>query len=656
MTKKKCRKLIVLSILFLLSILPLAACGGTFEVGIVGTPTPGSAITSAEVSMATPTTTVEGVIPPTAAPTSEPTPMPIYGPFVLHVAFVKDDNVWLWTEEQEAVPLTTIGGVDDVKISDDGAIIAFTHGGELWVVNRDGTGERPLVTAEAFAAMERREPEFRVALYRYAWVGRTHTLAFNTRLDTGYGLVLNDDLRLVNADTAELAVLLPPGQGGEFVYSPDGSQVAIATPGDIFLADADGANPREALSYTPVATASEFRYYPEPVWSADSSALRVAIAPPDPYVERPQTSIWALRTDGTPAHLMGSIEVARGSQPVFSAYLSQLAYVRLPADGRPGEQGSVVLTDLTSGEMVGDSTIYYADARAIYGGAIVADHQRHALGLGLPAETGARVGQQLTQVDRFQVQGKLPRLGQRERAQVLDQARQEARLVQRGLDVLARGVIDAVEHALQVALDDVQRGAQLVRHVGGQVAPLLVAALQLLHHVVERARQAAKLARPAVRHAHAQVALGHRVGGGHDPGQRGGDAAKGLAGDACDEGDQDQQQQRPGEPPQVPAVRLAADHTRDKERERKDAEQKEGHDQAKRDQEADKERGAPLAPGGRKVVVHRGGRVMRLDPRRDRARGPRFAFRRVILLPKPAGRTVAGRFEMSETRWHGHRS
>ena len=355
------------------ALLSLTACSGTFEVGVVHTATPGGAATLTPTSLATPKPTAGTAPPPTSAPTSEPASTPTYGPFVLYVAFVKDGDVWLWAdtehpmEEQVAVPLTTAGGVEDVKISKDGMLVAFTRGGELWAVNRDGTGERPLVTAEAFAAMERREPEFRVALHRYAWVGRTHTLAFNTRLDTGYGLVLNDDLRLVNADTVELTVLFPPGQGGEFAYSPDGSQVAIATPGDIFLADADGANPREALSYTPVATASEFRYYPEPVWSADSSALRVAIAPPDPYVERPQTSIWALRTDGTPAHLMGSIEVARGSQPVFSAYLSQLAYVQLPGDGRPGDQGSVVLTDLTSDEMMSDSTTYYAEARAIYG-------------------------------------------------------------------------------------------------------------------------------------------------------------------------------------------------------------------------------------------------------------------------------------------------
>jgi len=368
MTKKRYRNPSILFISLLVLILSfLTAYSGTFEIGVVHTPTPGSATTSVEVSSATPTTTVESVVPPTAAPTSEPTPAPIYGPFVVHVAFVKDDNVWLWTEEQEAVPLTTTGGMEGVNISDDGAIVAFTRGGELWVVNRDGTGERPLVTTEEFATMERREPEFRVALHRYAWVGRTHILAFNTRLDTGYGLVLNDDLHLVNADTGELTVLFPPGQGGEFTYSPDGSQVALATPGAIFLADADGGNLREAFTYTPVSTASEFQYYPEPVWSADSSSLRVAIAPPDPYVERPQTSIWALHTDGTPARLMGSIEVARGSQPVFSAYLSQLAYVQLPEGDGPGDQGSVVLTDLTGGEMIGDSTTYYPEAHGIYG-------------------------------------------------------------------------------------------------------------------------------------------------------------------------------------------------------------------------------------------------------------------------------------------------
>ncbi len=89
-------------------------------------------------------------------------------------------------------------------------------------------------------------------------------------------------------------------------------------------------------------------------------------------------------------------------------------------------------------------------------------------------------------------------------------------------------LVHVVEDALQVALDDVQRGAQLVGYVGGQVAAALVGAFQLLDHVVERGRQPPKLPGVMLGHTGAQIALGHGVGGGHDVGQRRGDAAKGA--------------------------------------------------------------------------------------------------------------------------------
>lgn len=354
---------VVLPLLLVLWLVP--ACG-VLEVGVEPTdtpPVPGTPGAGPPTEEATP----GGGPPPTETAAPEPGLTPIYGPFVLHVVFVRDGDVWLWTEDREAVPLTTGGGVGSVRISGDGAVVAFTRVGELWAVNRDGTGERLLVSAEALATMERRQPDFGVVLHRYAWVARTHTLAFNTRLDTDHGVLLNDDLYLVDADTLEQTLLFPPLQGGEFTFSPDGSRVALARPDGIFLADADGANLTEALRFTPVATASEFQYYPEPVWAADADSLRVAIAPPDPYVERPRTSIWALRADGTAAHMTGSVEAAPGSQPVFSASLSQLAYLQLPEGGGPGAPTGLVLTDLTGDGSVGGSTVYYPGAHAFYG-------------------------------------------------------------------------------------------------------------------------------------------------------------------------------------------------------------------------------------------------------------------------------------------------
>jgi hypothetical protein len=350
--------------LLLLSLLLLTACG-TLEVGVETTIPPGEAA-------ATPTAVATLDAGATPAPDPVPMPTPIPASTELRVAFVNvtehGNNVWLWTEgEQEAVALTKDGGVGDVKLSDDGEIVAFTRGDGLWMVRSDGADdghlveERELVSSEDFAAMEPREPfEFEVLLSRFEWVPGTHILAFNTRLRTEIGLILNDDLYLVNADTLERTALLPPGEGGEFYYSPDGGQVAIVTSGSISLIDADGSDRREVFTYTPVATYSEVQFYAQPVWAADSSALRVAIPPVDSNMHPPPpASVWHIRTDGTPASMIASVAVGQRDLPALSPDLGYVAHLH---DGQSDSTSvpivSLLVTDLENRETV----MYYPEA------------------------------------------------------------------------------------------------------------------------------------------------------------------------------------------------------------------------------------------------------------------------------------------------------
>jgi len=212
----------------------LIACG-TLEVGIERTVTPeGAAAPTVEVLDTenaprhplemTPTPVPEDYVPPTPEPAFTPMPVDTYPvPTGLRVAFLMDGNVWLWTAEaKEAVPLTSAGEASGiVKISDDGAVVAFMRGeeGELWAVNAcpeqsrrsDGTGERQLLSAEDFEAMEP-ENGFEVRLNRFEWVPGTHIVAFNTRLRLEARDVPADDLRLIHADTLEQSILLPPGE------------------------------------------------------------------------------------------------------------------------------------------------------------------------------------------------------------------------------------------------------------------------------------------------------------------------------------------------------------------------------------------------------------------------------------------------------------
>ncbi len=323
-------------VLFFLAIL-LAGCGIS--------PVPSPAVSTVQ-DIPSPTPTLANATLP-ATEEVEPSPATPQPPSegVLRVAYIKDGNLWLWTETGGSRALTSSGNVSEVTLSDDGMLAAFTRQvdefhSEIWVVNTDGNDERLLVSVADIEAMViNRSPDASgVAPHQFAWMPGTHALAFNTRQSFMVGFLLNDDLRLVNAASGEQLTLIPSGGAGMFYYSPDGRQIAITTPNKLFLVNADGSNRREdLLSYEEVLTASEYRFYAEPVWSDDSSLMYVAIPPRDPLAARDQaTTIWRVPTDGTPAVQLGGVPATFfGGGVAFSPDLSKLIYQRevgLPQD------------------------------------------------------------------------------------------------------------------------------------------------------------------------------------------------------------------------------------------------------------------------------------------------------------------------------------
>jgi Tol biopolymer transport system component len=340
----------ILRITLLLLALTLVGACGTFEIrvempGEAPTETPMLGMVTIEVVVTaertppqplakTPTPTPQDYDPWTAEPAFTPMPASDYlAPAGLHVAFVQDDQLWLWSAEtKKALALASMSPTDgQVKVSGDGAVVAFLRGNDLWAIDSDGTMERQLLSVEDLDANEPNEPG--VTPNRLKWVPGTHTLAFNTRLQMAHGLVLNDDMHLVDADTGQRSTLLPAGEGGEFYYSPDGSRIAVVTPGEISLVDANGEQLERVLTYTPVNTGSEYRFYARPFWSPAGSMLRVAIPPADPFVQpAAQTTIWHIAADGSPARLLTSVDAApllSSDSPAFSSDLEYVAYAQI---------------------------------------------------------------------------------------------------------------------------------------------------------------------------------------------------------------------------------------------------------------------------------------------------------------------------------------
>lgn len=283
----------------------------------------------------TPTQSVEEVTPlptepvvvETDAPVATENPQGETG--VLSVVYIRERNVWLWVEGGSPRQLTNHGQVLDVRLSDDGQIAAYMRSlgdtqYELWAVNADGTNDRVLAGGDFLMGIDPRA--FAVAPNYFDWVPGTHRVAFNSRhVFEGPGTIQYNDLNLVDADSGDKFTLLPIGEGGDFYYSPDGAQIALVTSEYIHLVNADGSNRRRVLEFPRVNTASEYAYYPMPIWAEDSSHLLVSIAPADPWV-RPaeRTRIYNLPTDGTGAIEITSVEALY--IPFSQAISSDLEY------------------------------------------------------------------------------------------------------------------------------------------------------------------------------------------------------------------------------------------------------------------------------------------------------------------------------------------
>ena len=257
-------------------------------------------------------------MPTEASSPDEPAYTP---PRALQVAYIKDGNVYIWTEGENSVGLTNTGDAIQVSISDDGQIIAYERRdpnnyftSELWAVNTSGpTNARALVSQaemDSLKAASSYSNAMGMSIDLLKWRPKTHEVYYSTvPVFEGPGYMPGEDVRMINLNTMEKRTIFDYGQGGRFYFSPDGGQVALSTPDHISLSNADGSNLRaNVLTFPLVGTFSEYQYHPVPVWAGDSGSLRVTIPPEDTMAQpTPPTGLWQIPTDGSPAVQMGSI-------------------------------------------------------------------------------------------------------------------------------------------------------------------------------------------------------------------------------------------------------------------------------------------------------------------------------------------------------------
>jgi len=280
---------------------------------------------------------------PTLAPTvPPPTPVPIAPSQVptepsqgtggsAVVVFVKDGNALVWDETTgQSQTIFDSSDVIRVELSDDAQFVAFLRrsyfaaGGydqneqsALWVVGRDGSSPRELVSASALRGLLNAAEPDSTNFPRLDWIPDSHRLLFsgNTYEAHGYGEGAHTPLRgvyLLDVDALETLTLASADTGPAFSPSPDGRQIALIDTTGLVLVDAESAQRRREFSAGPIVGNSGW-FAGAGVWTQDSTAFVVNALVEPSNTGPSKYELWRVPVDGTPASRLTSFEASSGS-------------------------------------------------------------------------------------------------------------------------------------------------------------------------------------------------------------------------------------------------------------------------------------------------------------------------------------------------------
>jgi Tol biopolymer transport system component len=73
----------------------------------------------------------------------------IAAPSGLRIVYLREGNLWSWTEATGTIQLMDTGDISNVRLSNDGQSLAYMRGPEVWLVGMDGQNARLLATQKS---------------------------------------------------------------------------------------------------------------------------------------------------------------------------------------------------------------------------------------------------------------------------------------------------------------------------------------------------------------------------------------------------------------------------------------------------------------------------------------------------------------------------
>jgi tricorn protease len=207
--------------------------------------------------------------------------------------------------EREPTERRVATSAQGVAFTNDGLEIAFIAGGDLWVMDTELLEPRPVtITPE-----EERSPVFSpdgLALYVISDKEGQADLHRITRADPARYWWQQNAFQ-IDRLTSDAEVESSP------IPSPDGSKIAyLRTPGDLWIADADGKNARKLV---PAFTDLDFDWSPDGKW--------IAYATSDEFYN---SDVWIIPTDGSKPAVNVSMHPNNDANPRWSPDGKLLAF------------------------------------------------------------------------------------------------------------------------------------------------------------------------------------------------------------------------------------------------------------------------------------------------------------------------------------------
>ncbi|MGC1376356.1 MAG: hypothetical protein WA821_09040 [Anaerolineales bacterium] len=247
------------------------------------------------------------------------------------MTYAKDGNIWLVDASALPKRLTNTGRDSAPKISDDGLVVAFLRGGEMWAIGANGDHERLLASAHDLASLSRSGSPT-VWTRQFDFAPHSHVVYLNIEFATVSIPGPEYNLARVNADSPALQALLDASQGGgQFIFSPDGAKIALPRNDKINVVNADGAGLKTVFTFPPVMMYSEFNYIPDVVWLPDGSGFKTVIPAQDPLGNPSSpTRFMFIPADGGPAAQLAEFVAspAFSSRPVISPDGARVLYTK----------------------------------------------------------------------------------------------------------------------------------------------------------------------------------------------------------------------------------------------------------------------------------------------------------------------------------------